>query len=789
MRFFAAFVAPGLRAWLVAGLFCLHSLGYAQQGEYSCEITGWKMDAVSTGYPHPIRGESPGALCALLERDQVVGNCQADGGTFTNKFWGVLTPTQGTESYICQEWMSRQECSSGGVIEQMTVKYGVDPEKKCGYMTVPHDQEPQFCPQDGGTVGHPILPATAEKYRHEEDLRIGGAHPLVFERVYRSSRVGASAGPLKNIGMAEVSSSTGGSGGGSSQVWVFPEPSVPPMGMGWSSNLVARLTLYDPFGDVSHFRPSKAYLNFGSGRYRGFKLDSSGQWIAMGQTSSRGHKDKLTAEHPDGVLGINSRFIYQAQDSDEKYVFGFGSVPSSLYPGALLQEIRRANGWVTRIEMDLGNGPDALRPLRAVNQFGQKLVFSYTPEWQISQVRHLNADDVEVAQVNYQYDADKRLVLVTYPDGSTQELHYEDPNGANWLTGYSRNGQRVDTYTYDEQGRAVQTTRADGADRYQVDYSASYLDGVSGTYTGAKVTDPLGTERTYSYRVNGLRLNVSSATAPPADPNVPPIHYRTINDRGLITTQYHFKGASDGAYYDTERLLPTRAWTGINTEIRTYQWHPTLRLPTQIDETGRRTVNSYDERGNLTEQVVTDTTRGSSQVWKWTYNAAGLMASQTAPLGHTSSYAYDSAGQMTRSTNPLGHVTQYGYDAGGRLNRITDPNGVVITMGYDARGRLTSRQQTGQGTESYSYHAHGGLDTVSLPNGQQLSYHYDAAERLIRVQSNWGSQVHYTLDPMGNRIKTEVKDAQGNLVYAQSQLINALNRIEKLTEGEPGGGS
>nr|WP_247655995.1 hypothetical protein [Hydrogenophaga aromaticivorans] len=438
--------------------------------------------------------------------------------------------------------------------------------------------------------------------------------------------------------------------------------------------------------------------------------------------------------------------------------------------------------------MDPSSPSDALRPLQVINQFGQKLVFSYTAEGQISQVRQLNAAEAQVSQVNYQYDGGKRLVLVSYPDGSTQALHYEDPNNANWLTGYSRNGQRVDTYTYDAQGRAVETTRANGVQRYQVDYSASTVNASTGTNDTVAVVDPLGSARTYGYSVNGHRLNVVSASAPPADPRLAPIQGRSINAQGHVLSAVEFNGTGHSVDYDEARQLPTQISTGSGTETRTYQWHPTFRLPTQIDETGRRTVNSYDERGNLTEQVVTDTVQGGSQVWRWTYNAAGLMASQTDPLGHTSSYVYDSAGQMTRSTNPLGHVTQYGYDAAGRVNHITAPDGVVVTMGHDARGRLSSRQQTGQGTESYSYHAHGGLDTVSLPNGQQLSYHYDAAERLIRVQSNWGSQVHYTLDAMGNRIKTEVKDAQGNVVYAQSQLINALNRIEKLTEGELGSG-
>lgn len=652
----------------------------------------------------------------------------------------------------------------------------------------PPNDPPQSCPrQDGSQSGNPILPASAEKYRFEQDIWIEGAHPVVFERVYRSSRVGAATSALKFVGSASTSSTSSGGGGGSSTVTLYEEPATPPMGMGWSTNLVARLTLSDPSTNAVTFNPSRLSLNFGSGRYRSFVHSVDGRWVPQGT-----HKDMLTAEHPDGVLSANSHFTYQSVDSDEQYIFGFAS--GAVFSGtqgahALLQQIKARNGWVTQIEMDPSSPSDALRPLQVTNQFGQKLVFSYTAEGQISQVRQLNAAGAQVSQVNYQYDGDKRLVLVSYPDGSTQELHYEDPNNANWLTGYSRNGQRVDTYTYDAQGRAVETTRANGAQRYQVDYSASTVNASTGINDTVAVVDPLGSSRTYGYSVNGNRLNVVSASAPPADPSLAPIQGRSINAQGRVSSATEFNGTSHSVGYDEARQLPLTISEGNATHVRNITWHPTFRLPTQIDETdGRRTVNSYDERGNLTEQVVTDTTRGSSQVWKWTYDAAGLMASQTDPLGHTSSYTYDSAGQMTRSTNPLGHVTQYGYDAAGRVNRITDPNGVVVTMGYDARGRLTSRQQTGQGTESYSYHAHGGLDTVSLPNGQQLSYHYDAAERLIRVQSNWGSQVHYTLDAMGNRIKTEVKDAQGNVVYAQSQLINALNRIEKLTEGEPGSG-
>lgn len=741
-------------------------------GEISYELSGydesWQFANATTGFSFRTQDSDHRKYIKFLWTARSGGVCNGERSTsdyvyssrdaFCDSTRGWRTSRNDSRTYFCYRALTSEN---------------------------PPNDPPQSCPrQDGSQSGNPILAASAEKYQIEQDIRTEGPHPVVFERVYRSSRVGGATSALKFVGSASTSS--GGGGGSSASVALYEEPATPPMGMGWSTNLVARLTLSDPLINAATFNPNRISLNFGSGRYRAFALSVDGRWVPLGT-----HKDTLTVEHPDGVLKANSRFTYQALDSDEQYVFGFAS--GAVFSGvhgvyALLQQIKARNGWVTQIEMDPSSPSDALRPLQVVNQFGQKLVFSYTAEGQISQVRQLNATGAQVSQVNYQYDGDKRLVLVTYPDGSTQELHYENTDNANWLTGYSRNGQRVTTYAYDAEGRAIETTRADGIDRYQVDYSGRSVNATTGIYNSVNVIDPLGTARTYGYKVNGSRLNVTSASRPPADPSARPITYRSINAQGFVTGQREFYNSSDSITYDTTRQLPTAVSVGNALSKQTIQWHPTFRLPVQIDETGRRTVNSYDERGNLTEQVVTDTTRGSSQVWKWTYNAAGLMASQTDPLGHTSSYAYDSAGQMTRSTNPLGHVTQYGYDAAGRVNRITTPDGVVLTMGHDARGRLTSRQQTGQGTESYSYHAHGGLDTVSLPNGQQLSYHYDAAERLIRVQSNWGSQVHYTLDAMGNRIKTEVKDAQGNLVYAQSQLINALNRIEKLTEGEPGSG-
>src|SRR5690606_19884041 len=48
------------------------------------------------------------------------------------------------------------------------------------------------CPpkHDGAAAGDPIIPATGEKLAFGRDIKTEGPHPLTFERLYRSSRVG-----------------------------------------------------------------------------------------------------------------------------------------------------------------------------------------------------------------------------------------------------------------------------------------------------------------------------------------------------------------------------------------------------------------------------------------------------------------------------------------------------------------------------------------------------------------------------------------------------------------------
>jgi YD repeat-containing protein len=72
------------------------------------------------------------------------------------------------------------------------------------------------------------------------------------------------------------------------------------------------------------------------------------------------------------------------------------------------------------------------------------------------------------------------------------------------------------------------------------------------------------------------------------------------------------------------RTLPRtrRLLAPVSAKITT-QWHATFRLPTQIDEPGKRTTFTYDSSGNLLTKTVLDTSTSESRTWTYTSQSKG----------------------------------------------------------------------------------------------------------------------------------------------------------------------
>ncbi|HTT40226.1 MAG TPA: DUF6531 domain-containing protein, partial [Burkholderiales bacterium] len=417
---------------------------------------------------------------------------------------------------------------------------------------------------------------------------------------------------------------------------------------------------------------------------------------------------------------------------------------------------------------------------------------------------------------SYTYDDSLfSLVSVTYPDGSVVSYVYDEPEnmgGSSLLYGLTgvidENGQRLATYSYDDQGRVIGTQLAAGAESITLQYLSD---------TSTAVTDGLQTTRLYDAQtVLGVKRNTNITQPCPGCTTAASGSTRTYDQNGNVASVTDFNGNLSCYSYDLTRNLQTRRVEGLSgancpgtpvagaTRTITTQWDATFRLPHRIAEPLRIKTFTYDVRGTLTSKTIQATNdadgsqgfnasaNGSAQTWTYTntYSSVtpGLLIRQVVAgprtdVANVTTYVWDESGNLISVTNALGQTsTLSNYDAHGRAQQVTDPNGLVTTLAYDVRGRLISRNVGGELT-SYAYDPAGQLIQVTAPDGSWLAYTYDAAHRLIQVQDNLGDQIVYSLDAMGNRVQVQVLDANGTLAAASASAYDALNRLAQSIGG------
>ncbi|OUM04315.1 RHS repeat-associated core domain-containing protein [Variovorax sp. JS1663] len=516
----------------------------------------------------------------------------------------------------------------------------------------------------------------------------------------------------------------------------------PGLGAVWTHNHGARLSA------TPALVPTEVAIAMPDGSRRTFaKPAGASVWIA------NDHADRLEQ-------GPGDTWTYRRADDDTSWTFDS--------TGRLQAKFQR-NGWGTTYAY---NAAGQLATIG--NGFGRSLALAYNANGQLTTV---TTPDGRV--IGYAYDSQARLSAVTYPDGKTRTFLYEAPTFPQALTGIlDETGARWSTFAYDAQGRAISTELAGSAERYQVSYPSA------GTAT---VVDPLGTSRSYSYGTAKAKLAVTAASLPSGTGDSD-ASSRVQDANGLIISEADFKGVVTTTTWDVARRLPisvTRAAGTPEAQTVTTQWHPSFSLPVLVTEAGRTTAYTYDDKGNTLSQAITDTASSpnTTRTWRWTWNAQGLVATETAPNGALTTFEYDTRGNLVKSTNALGHITQYAYDSANRLTSTVAPNGLVATYTWDTRDRLLTRTVGNQLPTTLTYQPTGLLDTLTQPDGLSLSYTYDAAHRLTGWSNNRGERGSYTLDAMGNRVGEQVRNSASAVAWTVARSINNLNRLAASTDG------
>jgi RHS repeat-associated protein len=408
--------------------------------------------------------------------------------------------------------------------------------------------------------------------------------------------------------------------------------------------------------------------------------------------------------------------------------------------------------------------------IKAANTLGHSLHFGYQGSYKLARVT-----DAAGVDIQYSTNSNGKLSGVLYQDGRSRSYGYTSTSLLTSLT--DENGVAYASWTYNASGQPASSQHVGTVQRYTFSYSG----------TSRIVVDPLNQSRTYTTTLKeGLRR---LASAPSPCNGCGTDKTLVYDGAGRVTSRTDFENIVTQYAYDTLRNLETSRTEAFGTSrARTTdtQWHPLYRLPTQVDEPGKRTMFSHDADGNVLTRTVLDTTTSESRTWTYTYNGVGQVLTADGPrtdAADITTYTYYGCttgyqcGQIETITNALGQVTTYNtYNAHGQPLTITDPNGVVTTLTYDPRQRLISRT-VGSEQTTFEYWPTGLLKKATLPDGSFIAYTYDAAHRLTGLNDSQGNRIAYTLDAMGNRTKEDVFDPANALTQTRTRVFNTLNRL------------
>jgi YD repeat-containing protein len=627
-----------------------------------------------------------------------------------------------------------------------------------------------------GGAGNPVDIITGNKYQHEVDLApLPGELGLHFSRHYNSNST--------HRGLT---------------------------GIGWRSSY--EIVLVDLGTAVQIIDADGRRLTFNRNDNQpslcvGARLEDGRVIVEGGEAADSGRKARPLT------------YRWQRLDGAE-YVFGSGTGD-----GHPLQSIRAASGATVTLNY-LGGALDSVHDPQ-----GRTLRFIYARPLAAGSTRHrmltLSAIDTPVGRVTYKHDEFGRLQSAIQPNGLTHRYHYEaERQGATYntwaLTGISvewiQDGkalsERLSTYVYDAQGRAVRTQHAGGDD-----LTLAY-----GPKAATTITTALGARTVYRHALVAGQwktveaLGPGCATCPPSNVRY---RYRTTGPQAghlEATLQLDAQAkpmqqervAIDGWGRPTrvERIRytsgkPPRDLSKAELVLRAEYaampqnlqgaaltaaqyaalWRPTLVArpsviagrehtigfsynahlqPVQKTETG---FSPLDGVGKL---AATELTRTTTFRYSQIAGASRLVAIDGPLPGSedTKTFHYDDQGRLRLVQHPVPDLQErFAYDDAGRVAWHAPVDGVEVRTVYPAaaeslatRHWLPASITRAQRASSYQYNPRGWLVRWSDGPRKTVELTYDSTGRVREAKDAEGWRVAITKD--------QAKQIEATLWYA-----------------------
>ena len=367
-------------------------------------------------------------------------------------------------------------------------------------------------------------------------------------------------------------------------------------------------------------------------------------------------------------------------------------------------------------------------PIASMSASGASTALSYEPEFN----NLASVTDAKGHALSYSYDELGRSTAVSYADGSSSTLEYNDKGDV--VRSTNRRGETIE-YEYDAEGNLVKKTWPNGRIFTLAYDTKGNVTNASDSVTGAVTMEYDAIERltkivypkirgfTYKYDAYGRTIERASL-----DGKKQCYSYDSFGRLAMVT---------DGTNpYLTNAYDPATGW-----------------LVTQTYGNGTVVSNAYDVLGRT---VGIYHLKGGNRLafFEYEYDEDGKCISQTTAEG-VEAYAYDADGQLIGVAYPDGTSETFAYDAVGNrtsytvneLNQYLSGNGATFT--YDLDGNMTSRKDA-DGTTTYAY---------------------DTLNRLVAV-TNEAKNIRWSCeyDVFGNRVSVTDSGTTTERLFVQGSL-------------------
>lgn len=688
--------------------------------------------------------------------------------------------------------------------------------------------------------GEPINPATGNMWHRETDYAAADPSTLTMTRTYNSTRLKLQNAPTQGFGenwshpyFAALS-----------QIVPFSATERnrrcfkrPDNGMTWcETDEVVKVAI-----------PPGIAITRGDGKQIEFNRGAGNVWYPRANNNGR-----VTAVlAPDG-LSI-AEWVYEDKllRTIERFEAN-GQLKSIARPNGRVQHLTYSSGTSnntaeSRLPADApacssvhpGLPLGAGHLLCVTDNFGRQLNFEYD-----AQDRIVKMSDPDGKQYLYAYNGPSagcidgtpgsavacsanNLTSITFPDGNSKIYHYGEkaqinggrtcsysgaagtvyPHLKNAMTGLTdENGKRYISWTYDCEGLATSSEKANGVEKVLLTYYLNPAPAISSVYVAyfiGKTPNSAFTQAQYSYQDVGhfVKKNIGVSSSCPSCGSY---KSRTYDANGNDASRTDWAGNVTNYVYDLASNLETSRTEAVGTPQQrkiTTEWDIALRLPSKIAEPKRITTFAYDTAGNALQRSIQPTTdltgaagfgataSGPARTWKYTYNEVGQIRTATGPrtdVASVTTYTYNgSSGELATVTNPVMHTTRLSdYDAHGRPRRIDAANGVITKMTYTERGLIATRSVSAGAatlTTSYHYDNAGLLVSVTEPGTSPVTMVYDDAHRLTSISDSLGNTITYELDLTGHRVGEKTQDKNGVLVRAVSRIYDTMDQLQQVT--------